>query len=70
MEEILRGSGLDWTVIRPPRLTGKPLTGSYRTAFGRNLRRGLFVSRATVAHLMLAVLEQPETIRQAIGIAN
>jgi iron-sulfur cluster repair protein YtfE (RIC family) len=46
MEEILRGSGLDWTVIRPPRLTGKPLTGSYRTAFGQNLRRGLFISRA------------------------
>jgi uncharacterized protein YbjT (DUF2867 family) len=70
MEEILRESGLDWTVIRPPRLTGKPLTGSYRTASGQNLRRGLLISRANVAHLMLAVLEQPETIHRAIGIAN
>ena len=70
MEEILRGSGLDWTVIRPPRLTDKPLTGSYRTASGQNLRRGLFISRANVAHLMLGVLEQPETIHRAIGIAN
>ena len=70
MEEILRESGLDWTVIRPPRLTGKPLTGSYRTASGQNLRRGLFISRANVAHLMLGVLEQPETIHRAIGIAN
>ena len=26
-------SGLDWTVIRPPQLTGKPLTGTYRTAY-------------------------------------
>ena len=32
MEDILAGSGLDWTVIRPPQLTGKPLTGTYRTA--------------------------------------
>jgi putative NADH-flavin reductase len=70
MEDILRYSGLDWTVVRPPRLTDKPLTGSYRTAYGQNLRRGLFISRADVAHLMLGVLEQPETIKQAIGIAN
>jgi putative NAD(P)-binding protein len=28
MEDILADSGLDWTVIRPPRLTDKPLTGS------------------------------------------
>jgi putative NADH-flavin reductase len=70
MEDVLRDSGLDWTVIRPPRLTDKPLTGRYRTAYGRNLRRGVFVSRADVAHLMLGVLEQPETIKQAIGIAS
>jgi len=70
MEDVLRDSGLDWTVVRPPRLTDKPLSGTYRTAHGRNLRRGLFVSRADVAHLMLRVLEQPETIKQAIGIAN
>jgi hypothetical protein len=56
--------------VRPPRLTGKPLTGTYRTAYGQNLRRGFFVSRADVAQLMLRVLEQPETIKQAIGIAN
>jgi putative NADH-flavin reductase len=70
MEDILRDSGLDWTIIRPPRLTDKPLTGSYRTAFGRNLRRGLFISRADVAHLMLGVPGQPDTIHQVIGIAS
>ena len=53
MEDILRDSGLDWTVVRPPQLTGKPLTGTYRTAFGQNLRGGLSVPRADVAHLML-----------------
>jgi len=70
MEDILRESGLDWTVVRPPRLTNKPPTGAYRTAYGRNLRRGLQVSRADVAHLMLRVLGQPETIKQTIGVAN
>jgi putative NADH-flavin reductase len=67
---VLRDSGLDWTVVRPPRLTDKPLTGTYGTAYGQNLRRGFFVSSADLAQLMLRTLEQPETIKQAIGIAN
>jgi putative NADH-flavin reductase len=70
MEDVLRGSDLDWTAVRPPRLTDKPLTGTYRTARGQNLRRGLFISRADVAHYMLRALQQPGTIRQTIGIAS
>jgi len=70
MEDILADSGVDWTVVRPPRLTNNAATGTYRTAYGRNLRRGLTVSRADVAHLMLAVPGQPATIGKAIGIAN
>ena len=69
MEDILRDSGLDWTVMRPPALTDKPLTHTYRTAHGQNLRGGLTISRADVADMMLRVLEQPESINQAIGIA-
>jgi uncharacterized protein YbjT (DUF2867 family) len=70
MEEILRDSGLDWTVSRPPKLTDKPLTGVYRTAYGRNIRGGFSVPRADVAHHMLRVLDQPETVKQVIGIAT
>jgi uncharacterized protein YbjT (DUF2867 family) len=70
MEDILRDSGLDWTVIRPPRLTDKPLTGRYRTAVGRNIRSGFSVPRADVADLMLKVLGQPGTIGHAMGIAS
>jgi nucleoside-diphosphate-sugar epimerase len=70
MEDVLRDSALDWTVVRPPRLTDKPLTGTYRVAYGQNLLRGLFVSRADVAQFMLRALDRPDTIGQAIGIAN
>jgi|SRR5690242_18191991 uncharacterized protein YbjT (DUF2867 family) len=70
MEDILRESGLDWTILRPPQLTGKPLTGHYRTAVGRNVRGGRSVPRADLAHYMLAVLGQPGTIGQVIGIAS
>ena len=72
MEDVLRDSDsdLDWTIVRPPRLTDKPVTGRYRTAYGQNLRRGVFVSRADVAHYMLSVLDNPETFHQTVGIAN
>jgi uncharacterized protein YbjT (DUF2867 family) len=70
MEDILRGGDLKWTVIRPPKLTDKALTGRYRTAFGQNIRGGWSVARADVAHLMLRALDQPETIDQVIGIAS
>ncbi|NEA53701.1 NAD(P)H-binding protein [Streptomyces sp. SID13666] len=70
MEDILRGSTLDWTVVRPPKLTDKALTGTYRTAYEQNVRGGWSVSRADVAHCMLDVLERPETVGRAIGIAG
>jgi putative NADH-flavin reductase len=70
MEDDLRASGLDWTAVRPPQLTDKPLTAGYRTAYGQNLHGGFRVSRADVAHLMLRVIDEPESVKQAIGIAN
>jgi uncharacterized protein YbjT (DUF2867 family) len=70
MEEILRDSGLDWTAVRPPRLTDKPVTGTYRVAYGQNLRGGVLVSRADVAHLMLRALDQPDTVKQVVALAN
>ena len=69
-EQILRDSGLDWTVSRPPKLTDKPLTGRYRTALNRNIRGGFSVSRADVAHHMLALLNEPDTVNQIVGVAS
>lgn len=70
MEDDIRDSGLDWTVVRPPRLTNGPLTGRYRTAYGRNIRGGVLVSRADVAHLMLRSLDDPGTVDRVLGIAR
>ena len=69
MEEVVRASGLDWTVQRPPQLTDKPVTGRYRTRLDANAR-GLRVSRADVAHLALAVAGDPDTYRTAISLAG
>ena len=70
MEDLLRDGDLDWTAVRPPKLTSKPFTGRYRTAAGQNVRGGWSVPRADVAHLMLAVLGRPETIGQVMDFSD
>jgi len=70
MEDVLRASDLDWTVVRPPRLTNKPLTGTYRMTYDQNVRRGLSISRADVAHVMLRMLAEPQTIRRTVSAAR
>jgi uncharacterized protein YbjT (DUF2867 family) len=69
MEDEIRRSGTQWTVVRPPKLTNKALTGRYRTTIGGNVPRGYTISRADVAHAMLAALDDPATVGQAVGIA-
>jgi putative NADH-flavin reductase len=69
MEDVLRDSDLDWTVSRPPRLLTRRLRPGYRTALDVNVRGGMFISRADVAHHMLAMVNDPATIRHAVAIA-
>jgi putative NADH-flavin reductase len=70
MEDLIRRSGLDWTVVRPPRLSDKPASGKYRVGYEQNLRRGMTISRADVAQLMLKVLEQPSSFKRIMGVAD
>jgi uncharacterized protein YbjT (DUF2867 family) len=69
-EEEIRETGLDWTIVRPPRLTSDPASGTYRTAVDRNLPRGVKVSRADLAAYMLGIIGDPATIHHHIGIAR
>jgi putative NADH-flavin reductase len=69
MEDEIRRSATDWTVVRPPRLVDGPLTGTYRVAVGANVPRGYSISRADTAHLMLAALPDTAMVKQPVGIA-
>ncbi len=69
MEELLRGSEAEWTVVRPPMLTDKPATGRYRTA-PNHLRGGRRITRGDLATAMLDLLDDPLALRAAIGVAN
>ncbi|MFF1475654.1 NAD(P)H-binding protein [Streptomyces mirabilis] len=69
MEGELARSTTDWTVVRPPRLQNKPVTGSYRTVVAGFPLKGRFIGRADVAHAMLAMINDPGTVKQGVGVA-
>ncbi|MGI5132864.1 NAD(P)-dependent oxidoreductase [Pseudonocardia sp. CA-107938] len=57
MEEVVRASSLEWTLVRPARLTDTAATGNYRVADGTNPRGGGKLSRADLARFVLTTLE-------------
>lgn len=70
MEDIVRASDLDWTILRPPMLTNSGRTGTYRTATERNVRGGIRLSRADLADGILRALDDPAFIHTAVALAN
>lgn len=60
-DAALRGSGLDWTILRPTRLTAEEGTGLIELAPSVN-RADASIPRADVAETVLAVLENDATI--------
>ncbi len=70
MEDVVRSSGLDWTIVRPPMLTDGPHTGTYRIAIDRNVRGALRVSRADLADCMLRCLTEPGFAKVAVAIGD
>ncbi|MGH3311099.1 MAG: NAD(P)-dependent oxidoreductase [Streptomyces sp.] len=70
MEDAIRASTVDWTIVRPPRLTDKPATGTYRRTIGGNVTRGHLVPRADLAAAMLAMVDDRATVGQGVGVAS
>jgi putative NADH-flavin reductase len=70
MERVFEESDLDWTMVRPPQLTGKPYTGKYRVREGHLPRFGFKISRADVADFMIQVVENWSSIRKVVGVCN
>jgi putative NADH-flavin reductase len=70
MEAAIQESDLDWTIVRPPRLTNGPVTKTYRVADDNLPHRGFFISRADVAHFMLGEAESPTHLRRIVGLAD
>jgi putative NADH-flavin reductase len=70
MESEIKQSGVDWTIVRPPRLTNGRATNAYRVADEALPKGGAIVSREDVAEFMIAEAESPTHKRHIVGIAR
>jgi len=70
MEDIVSASNLDWTIIRPIRLTNGPFTGTYKA--GTKVSFGIHphVSRADVADLILKEITNDAYIKKMVTITK
>ena len=68
LEALVRESDADWTIVRPPQLSDKALTGKYRVCVNGFLRNCLNISRADVAHFMLQHVRDTGMYRGTVEI--
>ena len=70
MEAVVTGSPLEWTLVRPPRLTDGP-NSDYRAAAGTFPADGRpAMTLRAVATCMIDVLEKNQHIRDILGVAG
>ena len=69
-DAILKSSGLDWTIVRPAKLSNRPKTGRLESGDGLAWSLASSASRADVAAFLLAALTDPATIGRAITVRN
>lgn len=65
MEAIVKASNLDWTILRPARLTDGQHTGRYQMAINKHLSSGWRISRADVAD---SILHQIDNVAAYCGV--
>ncbi|WP_250035002.1 NAD(P)-dependent oxidoreductase [Paractinoplanes maris] len=70
MEEVVRATDLDWTIVCPPRLTDAGHTGRYRTAINQNVAGGRLIPRADLAEELLRCLTEDRTVRASVSVAR
>jgi nucleoside-diphosphate-sugar epimerase len=69
-ESTVSGSGLDFVIVRPPFLTGKPATGDVRIYSADSREHPHFITRSDLAAFMVAQLTSDENLGKAVTIAN
>ena len=70
MEDTVKAGGLDWTIVRPPRLMDEPRTGRYRVAINKHLMFGVSIPRGDVADFIVTHLADPITYRTIVELAK
>lgn len=69
METLIRASGTDWTIVRPPALKDRPRTGRYRVGTDLPIRLTSAIGRADLAEFVLAEATAPRFVHRFPRIA-
>jgi uncharacterized protein YbjT (DUF2867 family) len=69
-ERSIRSSRLDWTIVRPTRMTDGPLTRTYRSGERMPTSGVASISRADVAHYLLVAVSDAGTVGKTIVVSN
>ena len=69
MEGVLRGSNLNWTVIRPPRLLNGDRTGKYRTSINEFIPNMSSLNRADLADYIIHHIDDEKTYKSKVEIS-
>src|SRR5262245_16300474 len=69
LETGVAASDLDWTIVRPPRLTRGPQTGRYRFEKDHLPPSGQSISRADLAHFLLDAITNDDLHRAILGVS-
>ena len=70
MEQLIKRSHIDWTLVRPPRLTDGPGTQHYRSGLDLRMTLNSRISRADAAAFMLRQLVDSSYLGKAPAIAD
>jgi len=68
MEQYMKNSGIDWTIVRPPFLTNGPARGNYRAGEALDLKLTSTISRADLADFILRQVNANEYTQKAVAI--
>ena len=69
-DDLIRKSGLDWTIVQPVGLTDGPLTKRYRVGEHLPLSGLASVSRADAAHFIVDRVADKSTFKKTLIVAN
>ena len=70
-ETAVRGSGLDWTIVRPTGLRDTPPTGRWRAhEAGDGVTLGGAIPRIDLAAFMLETLSSPDAVGRSYGVSS
>jgi putative NADH-flavin reductase len=70
MEAIVKESNIDWTIIRPPRLTDGKVGRGYRLAIGHQPKGPSAIRRIDVATYLVDEVEQARHKKLIVGLTS